>query len=173
MNTETKTYQIDSSQFESVLDLAVKKRTIKSSLIFIGVCAEFFFLTQQIDRDFPSVIIILSIGIIGSFALGYAISDFKKTLKKFEHATYKLTRDKLEMTLNDEKRQIQFSEIATIDRQPFGTTVVKGKLLSKIDYYRPKNSGNRLDQKDVIFVPKSTNDYEELIEKIKTLANNG
>jgi len=70
------------------------------------------------------------------------------------------------MNGNKVERTFSFSEIVVIDKRKFGTTIVKGNVWTKIDYYRP-TTPYQLDHPKLIFVPCITTNYPELIERLR------
>jgi len=150
-----------------------KKNWTKTILIaFCIVMTYELFIIYNLDKDFPFLVFLIATVIIfGTFYLGQKI--WASTLNKFQNAVYELTSKTLTIKRDDiEPRKIKLSDIAVIHKTKKGTVLVAGNRWTKIDYYRPKISGNQIDLDDRIFVPSVTENYDELINKIKkTVAN--
>jgi hypothetical protein len=103
---------------------------------------------------------------IGAFVLSNKL--WNDRLKKIVNAEFRLTADSLVQEIeNNQIKKFMFSEIAVVDKQKFGTTIVKGNRWTKIDYYRPKKfSPYQIDSENVIFIPSITTNYTELVETI-------
>lgn len=90
------------------------------------------------------------------------------TLNKFQNAVYELTPTTLIIKRDDIKpREIRLRDIVVIHRTKKGTVLVSGNGWTKFNYYRPKISGNSIDQNDRIFIPSVTDNYDELIKEIR------
>jgi len=98
----------------------------------------------------------------------YGVNRGHNKLRKLTDSEFILKEDFIiQMKQNQVERVFGFSEIAVIDKRKFGTTILKGNMWTKVDYYRPKRSPYQLDDPKLIFVPSITTNYSELIEIVK------
>lgn len=166
MISSENTFMVNENEFDSYLKSVHKRRLISSSLIFVVIVSLMSTITHSNDSSFP---IIYFISILFFSALLYGLKLGEKTFEKFKNATYTITKD--ELILSSTKlgsRSIAFNQIAVIHKHYIGTTIVKGGLLTKLNYYRPKTPATSIDFEDRIFIPSMTTNYEELIGKIKS-----
>jgi|694.fasta_scaffold23665_3 hypothetical protein len=106
----------------------------------------------------PIILIALVIGLI----------RWNTQLSKLTNTEYILTNDSLTQKAPfQSEKNFKFSTIVVIDEQKFGTNIVKGNWLSKINYYRPKKSPFQINDPQLIFIPSITSNYNELIELLK------
>jgi hypothetical protein len=172
MTTDTKTYSIDKSSFDQYIRSTTKNWTITALIVLCIVLTFEAFIIYNLDTEFPFWVLLFATALIfGAIYLGQKM--WTSTLKKFQNAVYELTPRSLIIKRDDIKpREIKLSDIVVFNKTKKGTVLVTGNGWTKLDYYRPKISGNSLDQDDRIFIPSVTDNYAELILEIKKTAAN-
>lgn len=168
MNLNPNTYSVDQTKYASFVEKVSIRRIVFSLTVFVVVKAVFSFLITQFDKDFPRFLLLFIVGTVLLGALWWAHKSWVKTLRKFQDATFEISLTEISMSSpSPGTRSISFDQIAVIDKTPKGTVLVRGNSWTKLDYYRPKRSGTPLDSPDRIFIPRVTDDYEKLLERIK------
>jgi hypothetical protein len=168
------TFSVIKNEFDFYVKSATKKRWITLSSIFFVVILFFAAYTKSLNPDFPTLFYVVFISLTMFGVLFWGQSIWAKTLSKFKTASYELNQKEIRFICDlIETKTFKLNEIAAIDTTWKGTVLVKGDIWAKIEYYRPKKSGNSLDSNSIIFIPRVTDNYDLLVEKIKTFANNG
>ena len=137
------------------------------AIVAVIVLSAFTFILykQQALEGLWGLLISLPI-MIGAFAFG--VWTWNKKLRNLAGTEFILTDNSLvQRSPNQTEKDFNLNEIAVVDKKKFGTTIIKGDWLAKVDYYRPKKSSYHLDDPKLIFIPSITTNYVELIETIK------
>lgn len=168
---KTETYSVDEKRFATFLKKVSKRRTIFSLTVIIVVIGMFVIIMPKIERNFPIFLFIIIVGIILFGALWLGQKNWTNTLLKFQDAKFEISQTEITLLSSSlTSRSIPFDQIAVIDKTFKGTVLVKGNSWTKINYYQPKKIGIPLESIDRIFIPSVTQNYEELIEKVKRQA---
>lgn len=167
MNNSISKYQVDEQQMDGYL----KNRFISVSITFsiiIGVLLSLFafiLFKQQALVGLWSFLIAMPIITI---AFIFGVRQWNDKLRKLSGTEFILTSNSLVQKIpNEVEKGFNVSEIAVIDKKKFGTTIIKGNWLTRINYYRPKKSAYQLNDPNLIFIPSITTNYNELINSIK------
>ncbi|TAM97797.1 MAG: hypothetical protein EPN39_10490 [Chitinophagaceae bacterium] len=148
-----------------------KRGVIRFSIVTILILASQTLIAYRLDNDFPFwVMIIISIIIAGAFYFGLRLGNDK--LSQLAGASFFIDNNIIkQQTANNVITQLKLSEIAIINKKYSGTILVKGGVLTRIDYMRPKKtSPYQIGSPDTIFIPSITSNYWELVDKIKELS---
>ena len=125
----------------------------------------FILYKQQVPEGLWGFLISIPL-IVGAFLFG--VKRWNNKLRTLAETEFVLTADALiQRNPNQVEKDFKFSEIAVAHKTKFGTTIIKGNWMTKINYYRPKKTPYQLDDPNLIFVPIITTNYAELIETIK------
>jgi len=160
-------YQVDGQQMDEYLKSRFISVSITFSIIAISVLSIliFIFYKQQALQGLWSFAISVPLMI---FAFVFGVKRWHDKLRKLSDAEFILTKSSLIQKFpNHTDKEIDFLQIAVVDKKKFGTTIMKGNLITRIDYYRPKKSTSQLDDPNLIFIPSITTNYSELIDTIK------
>jgi hypothetical protein len=165
---ETKTkYRVD----EQLIDGYLKRRLISVSVtaaiaVVISLSMLAFILYRQGSTGLWSLFISAPI-IAGAFLYGVKLWNDK--FRALANTEFVLTAESIIQVSPDHAvKKFKFSEIAVINKQKFGTVLVKGSLFTKVDYYRPKRiNPYQLGDPTTIFIPTITTNYSELIAAIR------
>jgi hypothetical protein len=166
-NTNLK-YRVDGQQIDGYLKKVFISRATTFVIVIAVVMTMFTFIIYKQDSEFPIWILILAVAIV-VVAFLFGMKLWNDNLRKIANTEFILTNEGIiQSTQNNVERDFKFTEIAVIKKMKLGTTIVKGNLLTKIDFYRPKRvSPYQLGDPTTIFIPNITTNYSELIDNIR------
>lgn len=105
-------------------------------------------------------------------AFVFGLKRWNTGLGKLANTEFILTHESLiQKTPDQTEKKFEFSKIVIIDEQKFGTNIVIGNWLTKLNYHRPKKTPYPLDDPQLIFIPTITSNYNELIELLNQAKN--
>jgi hypothetical protein len=167
MNNSTSKYQVDELQMDEYLHSRFISVAITFSIIIVIILSVFTFILYKQEALAGLWSFLISVPIItAAFIFGVKRGDDK--LRKLSDTEFILTNSGLiQKAPNQVEKDFDFSEIAVMDKRKFGTTIIKGNWLTRINYYRPKKSAYQLDDPKLIFIPSITTNYSELIATIE------
>ena len=171
MTGNKQTYQVDHSFVDGYIKKANKRLFYIFFTTLVIVFSAQLFIIYKSASDAP-LIPIFSVAISICFiAFFISVKLFNDKLRKFVGARYDIENGTVsQYTTDNIVRQFRFDEIAVVHKKSYGTIIVKGSGLTKMDYYRPKRSNPySIDSVNVIFIPTITTNYSDLIARIKQL----
>ncbi len=167
MDNSKSKYQVDGQQMDEYLKSRFISVSITASISVVIVLSMLTFISYKQNALDGLWSFLFSIPlIIGAFLFG--VKRWHDKLRKLSDTQFILTNSSLVQKLpNHTDKEFDFLKIAVVDKKKFGTTIIKGSWLTRIDYYRPKKSVTQLDDPNLIFIPSITTNYSELIDTIK------
>jgi hypothetical protein len=167
LNNSNLKYLVDGQHMDEYLRNRFIATTITFSIIAVVVLLMFSFILYKLQAPEGLWSFLISVPIItGAFLFG--VKTWNNKLLKLSDTEFILTNNSLvQKAPNQAEKEFAFSEIAVVDKKKFGTTLIKGNWLTKIDYYRPKKVSYQLDDPKLIFIPSITTNYSELIDTLK------
>ena len=160
-------YKVDSQQMDKYLRDRFISVSITATILVVIVFSmlTFILIKQNAPDGLWSFLFSVPI-IIGAFVFG--VKRWNNKLRNLADTEFILTTTSLiQKTPNQAEKSFDFLEIAILDKKKFGTKIIKGNWLTKIDYYRPKKIPYQLDDPKLIFIPSITRNYSELIDTLK------
>ena len=170
MSEDASKYKVDNNLLEDYLRMVVKKRIYYFLVVLIIVIPAQAFIAYRMDNDFPLItwMVVIILVILVAFMVG--VRFYIDKLKQFVDAQYFIDDETIsQQKSNNDNRNFKFNRIAVVQKISAGTIIVKGGMLTKINYYRPKRGSYQVDSSDVIFIPTITTNYADLIYRIKKL----
>lgn len=167
MNSSISKYRIDGQKMDEYLKSRFKSASITFSIIATIVLSilTIILYKRHALKGLWSYLISIPV-MIGAFV--FSVKKWNNDLLNLTDTEYILTTNSLiQKTPNQIEKKINFLEIAVLNKKKFGTTIIKGNWLTKIDYYRPKKSAHHFDNPNHIFIPSITTNYLELIDIIE------
>jgi hypothetical protein len=153
------------------MDEYLKKRLISTAITFciivIIIVSMFAFILykQQSLAALWSFTVSIPLMI---WAFLVAVNRWNNDLRKLAGTEFILMDDCIAQSSEGKiDKSFKFTEIAVVNKRKFGTTLVKGNWLTKVNYYRPKRTTYRLGSEQVIYIPEITTNYSELVDIIK------
>jgi hypothetical protein len=171
MTENALTYHVDNGLIEGYIKKSGKRQFYLFFTVIVCIVTFQSLITYQYASDAPRLFIIGVAIMMCAIALFFSIRLLGNKLRTFAGASYVIERDLLsQQTPGNKAKHFKFNEIAVIHEKSYGTLIVKGGKLTKLNYYRPKrNNPYPVDSANVIFVPTITTNYSGLIERIKQL----
>ena len=160
-------YRVDGKQMDEYLKNRFISVSITAFIIVVIVFSNLTFIIIKLNAPDGLWSFLFSVPII-IVAFLFGVRRWNNKLRDLADTEFILTTTRLtQKTPNQAEKNIDFLEIAVLDKKKFGTTIIKGNWWTKIDYYRPKKIPYQLDDPKLIFIPSITTNYSELIDNLK------
>lgn len=157
-------YKVDEKVFASYIQNIEKREIIK----FLAIALLILFLQSIVFNQIPVWISMIIFCIVFA-AFFWSLKVANALLKKMNKGQYYLSTTSI--TFQDGHHLIKgfdFEEIVIIHKKYTGTILVKGNAWTKFNYFRPKRTNTySIDAQSVIFIPKITSNYLELIQHVQ------
>lgn len=168
MNEHNYKYFVDRNQVDTYLRNRFRSVSISSG-IEVAIAISFFsfiLYKQQAPPIFWSFLISIPIVVI-SFLIG--LKRWGDKFRDQADTSFIITTDGLvQITHQHPEKNFKFSDIVIVKKKKFGTIIVRGNWLTKINYYRFGATTSYLfENPESIFIPNITKNYSELIEAIE------
>ena len=167
MTEDKSKYRVDRKQIDEYLKRRFTSVSITASIIAVVVFSDLAYILYKQGATDALWIFFICIPVCAA-AYFYGVKRWNDKLRTLADTEFELTSDSIVQSSETQVRKsFKFSEIAVVHKKKFGTLVVKGGWLTKIDYYRPKNTPYQLGEPGTIFIPTITTNYDHLIDAIK------
>jgi hypothetical protein len=162
-------YYVDKERLETFVKDWKRSQWLRFVIIF-SICLIWVVAVAQYSKtEIPARVYLIMIPIsCAAFFLG--ITSMASDMRRFAGSRYFL--DLSSGTIRSEgvePRSFAFGNIIKMDRNRYGTVLVKGKRLFGLRFPNRRRRYYHFRNSDILFIPSVTSNYEELISRIKDL----